>query len=112
MAGITIGLHPALNLSLVQLAKMMKSFSPLPTCLSHYGGEKSIFFKIKPISDTPLEGNTFESPLRELRLYQASFLLRDYGFKLVEIPFDINGNMPSNEIRNIIGQRIILPIHR
>lgn len=63
----------------------------------HYGVKRAYFSKFKPISDTPLEGNTFESPLRELRLYQASFLLRDYGFKLVEIPFDINGNIPSNE---------------
>ena len=33
-------------------------------------------------------------PLREHRLYQASFLLRDYGFDLEEMPFLQSGNLP------------------
>jgi predicted DNA-binding helix-hairpin-helix protein len=32
--------------------------------------------------------------MREHRLYQASFLLRDYGFDLEEMPFTQDGNLP------------------
>ena len=32
-------------------------------------------------------------PLREHRLYQASFLLRDYGWKVEDLPFLADGNM-------------------
>lgn len=51
----------------------------------------SAFF---PIRDTPLENKSAVDPLREHRLYQASFLLRDYGFDLEEMPFLQNGNLP------------------
>ncbi|WKZ48688.1 MAG: radical SAM protein [Anaerolineales bacterium] len=51
----------------------------------------SAFF---PIRDTPLENKSAVDPLREHRLYQASFLLRDYGFDLEEMPFMQNGNLP------------------
>jgi len=53
----------------------------------------SAFF---PISDTPLENKPAVDPLREHRLYQASFLLRDYGFDLEELPFTSDGNLPLN----------------
>jgi len=32
--------------------------------------------------------------LRQHRLYQASFLFRDYGFDLEDMPFDQEGNLP------------------
>ncbi len=51
----------------------------------------SAFF---PIRDTPLENKPAVDPLREHRLYQASFLLRDYGFDLEEMPFLQSGNLP------------------
>jgi predicted DNA-binding helix-hairpin-helix protein len=46
----------------------------------------------------PIEGTTFENlprtpALREHRLYQADWLLRFYGFKLDELPFDGRGNL-------------------
>src|SRR5688572_19954208 len=47
-----------------------------------------------PIRDTPLENKAAVNPLREHRLYQASFLLRDYGFDLEEMPFTPDGNLP------------------
>jgi predicted DNA-binding helix-hairpin-helix protein len=47
-----------------------------------------------PIRDTPLENKAAVDPVREHRLYQASFLLRDYGFDLEEMPFAQNGNLP------------------
>jgi predicted DNA-binding helix-hairpin-helix protein len=47
-----------------------------------------------PIRDTPMENKQAVNPLREHRLYQASFLLRDYGFNLEEMPFAQDGNLP------------------
>ena len=38
------------------------------------------YSRFEPVKDTPLEKRRPENPLREYRLYQASFLLRDYGF--------------------------------
>jgi len=34
--------------------------------------------------------------VRQHRLYQSSYLLRDYGFDLEELPFDPTGNLPTN----------------
>jgi len=46
------------------------------------------------VPDTPLENHPPTPPLREHRLYQSSFLLRDYGFDVEELPFDAGGNLP------------------
>lgn len=43
---------------------------------------------------TPLEEQPAENPWREHRLYQASFLLRDYGFDLEDLPFTPTGRLP------------------
>jgi predicted DNA-binding helix-hairpin-helix protein len=51
----------------------------------------SAFF---PIRDTPLENKPPVDPMREHRLYQASFLLRDYGFDLEDMPFIADSNLP------------------
>jgi len=55
---------------------------------------RAYFSAFSPIRDTPLENKTPTDPLREHRLYQASFLLRDYGFELEELPFVDSGNLP------------------
>ncbi len=47
-----------------------------------------------PIRDTPMENKAAVDPVREHRLYQASFLLRDYGFDLEDMPFHGDGNLP------------------
>lgn len=57
--------------------------------------KRAYFSNFSPISGTPFEGKPGTSPMREQRLYQASFLLRDYGFKLEELPLDINGFLPE-----------------
>ena len=48
------------------------------------------------MKDTPLENLPPEDPVRQHRLYQSSFLLRDYGFGLEEMPFDPQGNLPRD----------------
>ncbi|MEA3338531.1 MAG: radical SAM protein [Chloroflexota bacterium] len=58
------------------------------------GLARAYFSGFAPVSDTPLENRPPSPPLREHRLYQSSFLLRDYGFTVEELPFDTGGNLP------------------
>lgn len=55
---------------------------------------RTYFSPFSPVKDTPLEDLPAENPWREHRLYQASFLLRDYGFDLEDMPFDEDGDLP------------------
>lgn len=55
---------------------------------------RTYFSAFRPIADTPLEDGVPTDPLREHRLYQASFLLRDYDFEMEEMPFAEDGNLP------------------
>ncbi len=55
---------------------------------------RAYFSAFHPIPDTPLENKPAVDPLREQRLYQASFLLRDYGFDLEDLPYTHQGNLP------------------
>lgn len=52
------------------------------------------FSAFQPVADTPMEGAPATPMTRELRLYQAEHLLRQYGFALGELPFDPDGNLP------------------
>ncbi len=47
-----------------------------------------------PVKDTPLENMPAENPWRPLRLYQASFLLRNYHFFPHEFNYTKTGNLP------------------
>jgi predicted DNA-binding helix-hairpin-helix protein len=58
------------------------------------GVARPYFEAFRPVSGTPLESHPPEDPLREHRLYQVSFLLRDYGFDLEDLPFSQEGNLP------------------
>ncbi len=58
------------------------------------GLARAYFSGFSPVPDTPLEDHPPMPPLREHRLYQSSFLLRDYGFTVEELPFDTGGNLP------------------
>lgn len=55
---------------------------------------RSYFSGFSPVSDTPFEEKPPTNPWREHRLYQASFLLRDYGFELEDMPFQPGGDLP------------------
>ena len=59
--------------------------------------KRAYFSAFHPILDTPLENKPPVDPMREHRLYQASYLLRDYGFGLEELPFSGDGNLPLPE---------------
>ncbi|MCX7682051.1 MAG: radical SAM protein [Anaerolineae bacterium] len=58
------------------------------------GLARAYFVAFVPVPGTPLENHPPTSPLREHRLSQSSFLLRDYGFTVEELPFDAEGNLP------------------
>lgn len=50
----------------------------------------------RPVIDTPLENHAPTDPLRQLRLYQTDFLLRQYGFTFDDLAFDANGLLPTH----------------
>jgi predicted DNA-binding helix-hairpin-helix protein len=60
----------------------------------HMGLSRAYFSAFKPIPDTPLENNLPTPLVRQTRLYQASFLIRDYGFSMEELPFGHSGDLP------------------
>ena len=55
---------------------------------------RTYYSAFHPISDTPLENRSPESAWRQYRLYQASFLLRDYPFQMEDMPFSLTGRLP------------------
>lgn len=55
------------------------------------------YSRFDPIKHTPLENKKPGNPWRERRLYQSSFLLRDYGFKAKEFVFDDNDKLSLRE---------------
>jgi predicted DNA-binding helix-hairpin-helix protein len=52
------------------------------------------FSAFRPISNTPLESAPATPALREHRLYQAAYLLREYGFGSDEVVYESTGNLP------------------
>lgn len=67
---------------------------------SHYLYNKLKLARIYYSAFSPNVGTPFESlpplpHLRHARMYQASFLLRDYGFDFEELPFGSGGNLQT-----------------
>jgi predicted DNA-binding helix-hairpin-helix protein len=52
------------------------------------------FAAFRPIRNTPLENLRAAPAVREQRLYQVDYLLRDYGFAPREVVYDADGNLP------------------
>lgn len=57
------------------------------------GLARAYYSAFSPVVQTPFEGLTATPAQRELRLYQSSFLLRDYGWDVEDLPFEANGNL-------------------
>jgi predicted DNA-binding helix-hairpin-helix protein len=55
---------------------------------------RAYYSGFSPVVQTPFENLAPTDPIREHRLYQASFLLRNYGWKVEDLPFANDGNMP------------------
>jgi predicted DNA-binding helix-hairpin-helix protein len=52
------------------------------------------FSAFRPIVNTPMEDVPAAPVLREHRLYQADYLLHDYGFAPEEVVYEPSGNLP------------------
>ena len=57
------------------------------------GLTRAYYSGFSPVEQTPFENLTPTDPLREHRLYQASFLLRDYGWGVEDLSFLEDGNL-------------------
>ena len=55
---------------------------------------RAYFSAFSPVIQTPLENVMATLPERERRLYQASFLVRDYNWSVEELNFTGTGNLP------------------
>jgi predicted DNA-binding helix-hairpin-helix protein len=64
--------------------------------LLNSGIKRAYFSSFNPIEGTPLEDRKPSPPQREFRLYQAFFLLRDYGFSIKDLPYQNTGNLPMD----------------
>lgn len=60
------------------------------------GLTRAYYSPFSPIEHTPLAHLPATPAIREQRLYQASFLLRDYGWGLEELPFVDGGNLRTD----------------
>ena len=63
------------------------------TLYRQLGLRRAYYSAFSPVIQTPFEGLAPTAPEREFRLYQAGFLLRDYGWNLEELPFNPNANL-------------------
>jgi putative DNA modification/repair radical SAM protein len=66
---------------------------------------RAYFSAFQPIGDTPLEGHPPTPPLREHRLYQSDWLLRQYDFTLEDLIFDEAGNLPREADPKVMWAR-------
>lgn len=55
---------------------------------------RTYFSSFSPVEQTPLENVAPSDPRREFRLYQSSFLLRDYNWEVEDLPFQQDSNLP------------------
>ena len=60
------------------------------------GLTRAYYSGFHPVEQTPFENLTPTDPLREHRLYQASFLLRDYGWSVEDLSFLNDGNLRTD----------------
>jgi predicted DNA-binding helix-hairpin-helix protein len=58
---------------------------------------RAYFSAFHPIARSPFADEPAEDPTRAMRLYQADFMLRDYGFHFDELPFDEQGLLPRHK---------------
>ncbi len=59
--------------------------------------KRAYFSAFHPIERSPFSDLPAEDPTRAFRLYQADFMLRDYGFSAAEMPFDDQGLLPRDK---------------
>ncbi|MBP2030930.1 putative DNA-binding helix-hairpin-helix protein [Methanohalophilus levihalophilus] len=67
--------------------------------MENYSLRRPYFMSFDPVPDTPLFGNTPSPQWREQRLYQVSFLLKEYGIKAddFDMVYDENGFLSNSD---------------
>jgi predicted DNA-binding helix-hairpin-helix protein len=60
------------------------------------GLTRAYYSGFSPVEQTPFENLPPTDPMREFRLYQASFLLRDYGWNVEDLAFLEDGNLRTD----------------
>ena len=60
------------------------------------GLARAYYSGFSPVAGTPLEEVAPTAAIREHRLYQASFLLRDYAWDVEDLPFVLDGNLRTD----------------
>jgi predicted DNA-binding helix-hairpin-helix protein len=75
--------------------------------MDDYGLRRPFFMSFDPVKGTPLEGGQASPLWREARLYQLSYLMKDYGLKArsLEMVLDDNGFL-SNEDPKLMLARL------
>lgn len=69
------------------------------------GLSRIYYSRFAPVRDTPLENHPATAPARERRLYQADFLLRQYGFEPDELVCDDEGHLPEDADPKVLWAR-------
>ncbi len=57
------------------------------------GLARAYYSAFSPVAGTPFENLSATPPKRQFRLYQSSFLLRDYAWEVEDLPFLADGNL-------------------
>ncbi len=71
---------------------------------------KRVYYsRFEPVEQTPLEDRSPCPPYRECRLYQCSYLIRDYGFELEDIAqiVDDRGFLPDADPKMVFAMKNI-----
>lgn len=64
--------------------------------------KRAYFSPLQPIRGTPMESHAPIPLERQFRLYQASFLIRDYGYQMEDFYFDDSSNLPLEKDPKLI----------
>lgn len=72
----------------------LELLSTVERLLKQLGLRRTYFEAFTPVPGTPFEHLPAENPIRQQRLYEASYLLRDYGFDLEDLSFSPDGRLP------------------
>jgi predicted DNA-binding helix-hairpin-helix protein len=62
-----------------------------------FGLRRAYYSAFHPVVGTPFDHLAPVAALRQFRLYQASFLLRDYAWSVEDLPFQSDTNLPLHQ---------------
>ncbi len=81
----------------------------LTDMLYRWGLKRVYYSPFKPIKGTPLGEKKPEQKWRTHRLYQASFLIRDYGVSIEYLKnvLDESGNLPDADPKELLAEKLI-----